>query len=263
MGGAKRSTWIGGTVFIALVMMAGAWLLIISPILSDAVEVRTQAEDGRQQNELLVLRLAQLEADFAKLPEYEATLAELQQGIPADAELSSYLRQLDVIAMANNVVITSVTPSPPQAMVVAGAPAAAPTATTTEESTEEAAAGADASAAPTSTGSLVPSGLTTVPMSVTVVGTYENAVAFTYALQNSTARLFLVDTLGGTLQREGESMGGRPATALGDIELIITGYAYVLPDNLGGTEPTDPEAPAAVPPAAVPGKNPLVPIPGR
>ena len=98
---------------------------------------------------------------------------------------------------------------------------------------------------------------------MTAVGTYDATSAFLSDLQNGTQRLFLVSSLQGTSQDDAEASGGKPATGVGDLEVIVTGYLYVLPDSLGTAAVTDPGAPAPTLPGAVPGKNPLVPIPGR
>ena len=133
MSGAKRSTWIGGTVFVALVIVVAAWFLAVSPMLSAAAEVRSQAEQTEQMNDVLDLKVDQLKVDFAKLPEYQAELAGIQLQIPTDAMLADYLRQLDQIAVAHSVALTAVTPSIPQSVVLAVPAVTAPAPTPTED----------------------------------------------------------------------------------------------------------------------------------
>ncbi len=257
MGGAKKSTWIGGTVFIGLVIAAAAWFFAISPTMAAASEIRAEAENTRQQNELLELRVTQLKADFERLPEFKAELASIQQQIPTDAMLSEYLRQLDAIAVAHSVTLTAVTPSIPQSVVLAVPAVTAPVAEPTEPGEESAEVAAEPVAPAGANG---PTGFTAIPLSVTALGTYDNTIAFLHDLQNSTQRLFLVTGFVGTAQSQQDASSGRPATAVGDQELVITGYTYALPDALAVPAVADP---AAVPPAlpgAVPGKNPLVPV---
>lgn len=264
MGGAKKSTWIGGTVFIALVIVAAAWFLAISPTMSAASEIRAEAENTRTQNDLYELRVAQLKADFEKLPEYKAELASIQQQVPPDAMLSEYLRQLDAIAVAHSVSLTAVTPSLPLSVVLAVPAVVAPAPAPTEEAAEgtgESTGEVPAAPVP-APGANGPTGFTAIPFSITALGTYDNTLAFLNDLQNSTQRLFLVTGFVGTAQKQQDAGSGKPATAVGDQELVITGYTYALPDGLAVPEVVDP---AAVPPAlpgAVPGKNPLVPVAG-
>ena len=265
MGSAKKSTWIGVTVFGAVVIMAAAWFLAISPTMSAAAEIRDQTDQTVAQNELLEMQLTKLKADFEKLPEYKAQLATLQQQIPTDAMLSDYLRQLEQIADAHTVTLTTITPAPAQAVAVVAPAAAAPAVAPAEGATDGTAtpAATDPNAATAATGSGVPAGFAAIPFSLTVLGTYDNTNAFLYDLQNATPRLFLVSGMTATAQKEAEATAGKPATAEGDQELVITGFTYVLPDASAVPAAVDPNAAPPALPGAVPGKNPLVPIAGH
>jgi hypothetical protein len=267
MTGAKKSTWVGGTVFVGIIIAAAAWFLAISPTMSAASDLRDQAQQTREQNQLLEMKVAKLKADFEKLPEYQAQLAVLQQQVPTTAMLSDYLRQLDQLAASHEVTITTITPATPQAVVVSApvvaAPAPAPTETPAAEGAgSEATAPADGGVAAPPTGG-VPAGFTAIPFAMTVVGTYDNTNAFLYDLQNVATRLFLVSGFTGTSQDDAAATAGKPETKVGDQELAISGFTYVLPDALGVPAPVDPNAAPPALPGAVPGKNPLVPVDGH
>jgi Tfp pilus assembly protein PilO len=293
MGGAKRSTWIGGTVFAALVIMAATYFLAVSPMLATASDTRAEVVATQQSNDALQRKITKLAADFAKLPEYKADLAAVRVQIPVGADLSGYLRQLDAIAVAHSVTLTTLGPSVAQKVVPAvsaAAPAAAvPTpAPTAESSAADATATgrlsghrrrwpgptASAPAAPatdaTGTGAAAapaanaaPVGFAAIPFTMTVVGTYDNGLAFLSDLQNATPRLFLVTALTETSQSKTDAGGGRPATALGDIELTVTGFTYALTDPYAVPAAAAPAAAAPALPGAVAGKNPLVPLGGK
>ena len=258
MGAAKKSTWIGGTVFVGLVVVVAAYFLAISPNLATASQTRTEVQSTQQSNDLLQLKLVKLKADFAKLPDYKSQLDALRGQIPTTAHMADYLRDVSTIAAAHSVTITALTPSVAQSVVPAAAAAVpAPAATTTSNSP-------DAVTTPTVAGPAVASagfgGLIAIPITFTIIGTYDNAVAFLSDVQNATPRLLLVSGLTGTAQKDAPASAGRPATVVGDIELAVTGFTYVLPDV------TAVPAPAATPPAlpgAVAGKNPLVPAAGK
>ncbi|MDM7831221.1 hypothetical protein [Cellulomonas edaphi] len=258
MAGSKRSTWIGGTVVVALVLGAAAWFLAISPTLASAQETRTQASETRDANELLEQSVALLKAQSAKLPEYKKELAALQVQIPTTAKLSAYLRQIDTIAESHGVVVTSLSPSPavPFTVPVAAAPAPAPAAEG-EQTT-------DPNATPTPApvvDSGVPAGMVAIPVSVTVVGTFENAQAFLKDMQSGEQRILLIGTMMLTSQKEAGATGGRPATKEGDAELVITGFIYALP--AGPVVAADPGAKPAPLPGTHDDKNPLDPIKGH
>jgi len=258
MGGAKRSTWIGGTVFLGLVVVAAAWLLAVSPKLTEASETREEAVLAEEQNALMELKILKLQADYAKLPEYKAQLAALQEGIPTEVKVADYLRELDAIGTARGVTITAVTPSSPERVEIAQ-PAVAQ-APTTDSGTQDEAAVASSTEAPSSA---APPGFTAIPVSISVLGTYDATLWFLDDLQRATKRLLVVSGISGSSLDAQEAGGGKPATAVGDQELVITGYVYVLPDGLSVPEGLDvPEGdePAVPPlPAPVPGKNPLLP----
>lgn len=266
MGGAKRSTWIGGTVFAALVIMAATYFLAVSPMLATASDTRAEVASTQQSNELLQLKIKKLAADFAKLPEYKADLAAIRVQIPVGADLSGYLRQIDAIAVAHSVTVTAVGPSPAQAVVpavpaVAAAAATAPTPAPTASASAAPAAGASAAAAPAA--NAAPVGFAAIPFTMTVVGTYDNALAFLSDVQNATPRLYLVTGLTGTSQPKADASGGKPATALGDVELKVDGFTYVLTDPSAVPAAADPAAAAPALPGAVAGKNPLIPLGGK
>ena len=266
MGGAKRSTWIGGTVFVALIIMVATYFLAVAPALATATDTRAEVASTQQSNDLLQLKTTKLAAEFAKLPEYKANLAAVRVQIPTNADLSGYLRQLDAIAVAHSVTLTAVGPSVAQRVVPAvpaAAAAPAPVAAPTAEASAAPAADAAATSAAAPAANAGPVGFAAIPFTMTVVGTYDNALAFLSDLQNATPRLFLVTALTGTSQPKADASGGRPATAIGDLELVVTGFTYALTDPSAVPAATDPAAKAPVLPGAVPGKNPLVPLGGK
>jgi len=270
MSGAKRSTWVGGTVFVALLIMAASYFLAVSPTLATASDTRARVQATEQSNQVLQVKLTKLKADFAKWPEYKAELAAIRVQIPTTADLSGYLRQLDAVAVAHSVTFTDVTPSTPQSVVPAVAvaaapaatPAATPTATATAEALPEAPSGVPAAeAAPAAAAKI--DGFAAIQLVLTVVGTYDNAVAFLNDVQNATPRLFLVTALAGKSQPKADATGGRPATAIGDVELTVTGFAYALTDPSAVPATAAPAAAAPALPGAVAGKNPLIPLGGK
>lgn len=258
----KTGAWIGGAVVVALLMTIASWFLLISPVLASAGETSLQAESTRQSNAALEIKVDRLAEQFTHLDEYKAQLADLRTQVPTDAELAAYLRRIDELAQASSVTVVDVSPGTPVAFLpVVTAPVTSGDSTVdattekvegSEETTEEAPAPAPASAAP--------AGMVNVPLSMTVVGTYEHVLAFTNALQTTPGRLFVLNSFNGTAQKDAEASAGRPATAVGDLEISLSGFLYVLPDLQAAVAPVDPEAAPPALPAEVPGKNPLVPV---
>ena len=236
MRAGAKGTWIGGAVFLGFVIAVAAWFLLISPTFATASESRTQAEATRQQNEIAAMRIVKLKADFAKLPEYKAELAGLEDQITVEKDLGTYFTALNDLAVAHSVVIVSVAPALPVAFVTAVpivvAPVVAePTDTTTSETPADVAAAAAAAVLPVDTG--VPAGFVSIGYSIDVVGTNANVIAFLDDVQvKADSRLFLVSGLTATTLTAAEAGGGRPAVADGDQEFLVTGFIYVLPDPL-------------------------------
>jgi Tfp pilus assembly protein PilO len=263
---AKKGTWIGGTAFVACALAAGTWFLAVHPTLSDAAGLRAQTEQVNQSNDLLQKKITKLAADFQKLPQYQQQLDQLRTQVPTTGQLTDYVRQVDQIAAAHTVVVTNMGPGSAKLFVlaqgaapVAPAPAASPSATPSATPTTD---GTGATATTSGAASGVPAGMVAIPMSITVVGTYDNTLAFLSDLQTATPRLFLVSSVNATAQKEQPAGGGRPATHKGDQELIITGSLYVLPDPTAGSAPAPSQTPTPLP-APIPGKNPLVPVAGQ
>lgn len=243
----KAGSWIGGAVLVAALACVAAWFLLLSPRLESVDSLKAETASVNDQNDILELKVEKLKVQFAKLDEYKAEIAAIQIQIPTTALLADYTKQVNEIAQANGVVVTVLAPGAPFEFLPAppSAPADAP------------AADATAPAAPAQ----IP-GFVAMPFSMTLVGPYANTQTFLDQLQTGTQRLFLVTALTGGSQPEGEAAGGRPATVVGDIELTVTGYAYVLQDPLAGiAEMLVPGDPVPLPVPA-PGANPLLPVAG-
>ena len=261
MPNAKASGWVGGTAIVAVVILIASWFLVISPKLSAAQEDRAQTETVKQHNDVLSTQLATLKKQAAALETTRSDLAALRKQIPTSAQLTDYLRKLSDLATTHTVVITSLMPGVALPFVAAAAAAAAPKPTPT------ATAAAAAPAAPTDTPTVttpaaaggVP-GLAAIPVSIIVVGTYPNVLAFLSDVQSTTDRLFLVTGLTATAQQKVAASGGRPPTAAGDLELKVDGLAYVLQD-LRGVDPVTPPVTGSLP-VPDPAKNPYVPLAG-
>jgi Tfp pilus assembly protein PilO len=240
------------------VILVAAWFLAINPMLSAAADLRNQTSQVQQRNQVLQTQLTKLKADFAKLPQYKDQLTALRAQIPTDAELSAYLLQIDAIATARSVTVTALAPGAPEAFVGAAPAAAAATAPSpTATPAPAGASGTQAGAA-----GAVPAGFYDIPISMTVVGSYDASQAFLSDLQNATPRLFLVTSVAGTSQKQASAGGGKPATALGDEQLVVTGMTYVLTSTYPAPAAAPSATPAPVQPA-VPGKNPLKPVAGK
>lgn len=257
----KAGGWIAGTVFLSLLILAAAWLLGISPLLQTASETRDQAAAQLDQNVITKNKISKLKEQFANKDQLQADLVALREQIPTTGDLATYRRQLAEVAAARGVTIVSLSTGTANSIApVAPAAAAADDATTEESgaSTDDAQA-SDAQSQGTTTAASEGPAAYGVPVAINVLGTYDAVVAFLADLQGGVKRLMVVEQLSGTAPAPSDASAGKPAIAQGDLELVITGQIFVLPDPAkaaAGAE-SDPAAqPVPLPPAN--GRNPLV-----
>lgn len=262
MGRTKTASWVGGTVVLAVLILVVAWFVAISPKLAAASTAREQTTDVESQNTALQIRIDGLRDQFARLDDYRAELADVRRGLPEDAELPSFIDQLQEIADEHGVFLGEIATEPALDVVPPEPPA--PASPQPQESADgdegtgggtgdgdgdgDGAAQADASASDPSTapadqpdatpgaGTAPPviEGFVAMPVRFTVYGAFTDVRDFLRAVQTEIDRLYLVTSLVGTSLREEPARNGLPAFERGDVELIIDGFAYVLRDLAAG-----------------------------
>jgi hypothetical protein len=250
MAGTKKSTWIGGTVVLAVAIMALAWFLLIAPVIDETVTAASDTQVAEDRNTALTTQLDRLKEQFAELDSYKADLATIEGQIPATGRTSDFVRTISTLADAAGTTIVDLSVETPLAV----APAV-PVAPAAEATTDPAAEGAEATEAPvdgsaaTATGPTPIPGFVAIPVTVKALGNPVGVLNFLGALQQQSDRLFLVTALDGSGQDAADASGGRPATADGDLELSITGYIYVLQDAATVAPEDDASGEAPTPPS--------------
>jgi len=179
--------WIFGGVAVVLVLAVISWFFVISPKYAEADTVRTEAADTELKTSQLRKRIAELEKDQAKLPEFKRTLQRNRNALPADSGVPDFLRQLQASGDALSVKVGGVNVSAPQLV----------------------------------------SGFTTVyalPMTLTAEGTPDNLGSFLRQLQESQPRAVLIDSANMTSQAEA---GAADGTDAGDTTVNLSLKAFV------------------------------------
>lgn len=242
MQDSKRTTWVAGTVLLAVAILALAWFVFVAPVVDETSTVASDTQVAQDRNAALTSQLDTLEDQFANLQASKDELAVIAAQLPATADTSAFLRTVENLKNAAGTNVVDVQFGVPEdvipAAAVADGTAAATPATeggdtaadsstdaSADTSTDTAAVDPAAAAAP-----VIP-GFVAIPVSVTALGNPVGVLAFLDGLQQQSDRLMLVTNLQGTGQGEEEASGGRPATAKGDLELVISGYIYVLKDT--------------------------------
>lgn len=222
MSQVKSSTFILGTAVLSVAILAMVWFLGASPALAEASLAKAETETASQRNAQLRAETAELEDEFARIGELEAELAGLRTQIPGDDGITAFNRYLGETAAQRGVTVVAITAAPAVQVLPLEAPAAAPA--DTAAPAEGAATAVPAE--PEAVGNLY-----AVAVSVTVLGTYDNAAQFLDDLQRLNPRIFAVQTVNMTGQDAAEPAGGKPAIAQGDVEQIISGFVFVMPED--------------------------------
>lgn len=189
---AKSRQYVVLAVLLSLVVLVVGWMFVVSPKKAEAAELRSQAESEESLHATLQQQITMLKEDEKRLPEFEARLAEIAQEMPGEPAIPSLIRELIAAADKANVDLRDVSPGSPEEVVVAP-PTMPTTPTTPSTGTTPGAPAADGSAtgAP-ATGAATPGAATTgapaapaptesltrIPLSITVVGTYDELKAF-------------------------------------------------------------------------------------
>lgn len=237
---ASAKFWIGGTAFVAVLLLVAAWFLAVEPVVARAAEDTASAEQQRQQNDLLQMEIVKLAEEFTHLEEYKAELAALRVQLPADADQSGMSRELQILAESSGITLVTLSPSVPEPVVAAAAPAPAETPVAEADATDGNEVAAEAAPTPAQA-----SGFYAIPISMSTIGSYDATVTFLRSLQEGASRLYLVSSIGATTQEASGASGGRPATAEGDLALAISGFAFVLLDQTA--VPEEPVGDGALP----------------
>ena len=214
----------GLTIFVMVVLVAVGYFLVAQPQLAAANTANAQLVDAQSQISTTQAALISLKNEQKKLPDMKAQLKALQLSIPSNIDGSAYIRGLNDLASAAGVTITSIAVTDPQAYVppVSATPAATPTASPSPSPSATpppaAATPAISGWVPTMDALITGTNFVTIPVTVTVTGSFDGSLGFIHGLQTGT-RLFLV---AGIVTKQAEGGSGVTAT--------VSGYIYALID---------------------------------
>lgn len=234
-------------VLSMVVVAVGGFFLAVQPQLAQTAAAHEQTTTVEQTNDASRAELVRLRQQAAQLPSMRRELAALETSIPSKASLSSFIDELDGVAEASGMQVSSFTASDATAYAP---PAAAATDSGSSTSGATAAPSAAATPAPTTAAATSPTApqvvtdpaitaqnLSVVPVTVAVDGTFDQALAFVKGVQAG-GRLFLITTISST-QKTGTD-GGVGTTAT----WTFGGSVYVL-DRTAGASSTATPSPAA------------------
>jgi hypothetical protein len=240
MGGNRL--WVIGAVLAMVVIAVLGWIVGVQPQLTSAATSAAQTMTVDATNSRYQATLDKLKADHEKLPELQQQLAALTASVPASTDSSSFVKELNEIAAAHGVTITSLTFSdavgykPPVVAPAATStgPAAASTATPSPVPSQ---ASTPTAPAPVTNPLVTSANFFASPAQVAVRGQLANVLDFLDGAQKGT-RLFLVTTLSSTPS----TLEGAPA---GTVDATIGGYIYAVSPTAAAPAAASPATPGS------------------
>jgi Tfp pilus assembly protein PilO len=107
MGIRQDRLWAAGGTFVALLLLALSWFLLINPQHERTDEFNAQTRSAQEKAGTLQRRLVELQAENGKLDEYKAELASNRRALPTTAGMSDFLRELQTTANDTGVTVNT------------------------------------------------------------------------------------------------------------------------------------------------------------
>ena len=108
--------WIAGGAAVIVALGLMSWFFLISPKYAEAAELHQTTEDTQVQIAVLNKRIADLENEKSKLPQYRAALKASQNALPSGSGVPDLLRQLQKSGDSLNVNVGGVNVNAPAAV---------------------------------------------------------------------------------------------------------------------------------------------------
>ncbi|TFC13981.1 hypothetical protein E3O19_11625 [Cryobacterium algoritolerans] len=218
----KNRLWMIASVLVMVLVLLLGVVLGVQPQLASAAAADEQRASVEASNAGQATVLAQLKKDFAGIDKLKTELAPLSDSVPRGTEMPAFVNQLDALSGASQVTLTGITvadavPYAPVAAPVVAAPAAKEGEAATPTPS---AAPSTAGVPPVTNSSITAENFASLALTVTVSGSYGNALNFVNGLQTG-KRLFLVSGL----STSKDAVAGRGADT---VVATITGLVYVL-----------------------------------
>ncbi|WP_297082205.1 hypothetical protein [uncultured Demequina sp.] len=249
--------WLLATVGIVLVIFIAAWFLLVNPMLAQASETNQAAEDQEAMNDITRIEVADLRAKYAKIDEYNATLAQLQEGITTRQRYADLQRLVAAVTEEHDVLVTALqfTSAAPVTLPAPAAPAPVEDVedVESEDADAEDATVEEPAAAPAA---VSVEGLYAITVTLRMEGAYHDLLAVADDLQTGDGRIILVKQVS-LAALTGEDVDEDAAS------LTMEGETYVLIDpaelNAAAEEVLD-EEPSESTSLPTTDENPLTPV---
>lgn len=197
----KNRAVLWGSAFVSLVIFAIGWMIGIQPQLNKISTANNQRNVVVAQNAKDELLLANLKADYQNIDVMRSDLLHLRASVPTQAEISSFVTELNSIANNHEVTVKSITVNDAKPY------------------TPNTGGGSSESTGAITDPRITASNFIVVPVQFSVAGNYSKILQFVRSVQTG-QRLFLISNFGST--------GSTKSEAQGKVDSTVGGYMYVL-----------------------------------
>jgi Tfp pilus assembly protein PilO len=254
----RNRLWLIGLVAVMVAVVALGWLLGIQPQLAAAAAADQQRATVQTQNATNETVLAKLKKDYSSIDELKQQLVSLRQSVPASAEMSAFVTELDSLSAAHQVTVKTIGVSdampytPPVAPPTAATSTASPSPSPTATPAPVAAAPTAPTAPPAVTNAkITAANFIAIPIQLSLSGTYSSVLDFVNGLQMG-PRLFLVTKFSTTASSD-------PKATPGAVDATVGGYVYVVLDANAAAEKAATPSPTPKPKATATPKSTTTP----
>lgn len=210
----KSRFWVVAAILATVVTIAGGWFIGISPQLAAATSAkadRSQVMAANARNQIL---LAKLKRDYRNIDALKNQILTLQESVPPQADIPSFVTELNTLANARGVTLKSFSVSD-----------AKPYTPIARNSTGENNLSGSAQTNP----KITSNNFFPIPVQIAVSGDYGKVLDFVNDVQLG-RRLFLVSALSSMGATNSKGAKGSPTTsgAGARVDSSVSGFIYVL-----------------------------------
>ena len=209
----KNKLWVIGATLIMVITAASGWLIGVQPQLAAAGNANRDRANVKALNAGHEALLVKLKRDYQNIEALRVDLTALRIGIPASAEMPSFVTQLNFLARSHGVIVKSISVSDAKPYLPVSAAGGSTAAPANPKITSE--------------------NFVAIPVQLAITGPYAKALDFVHDVQTS-ARIFLVATFSstGTTRSKGAVGTKQPESTSSDtVDATIGGFVYVLLDK--------------------------------
>jgi Tfp pilus assembly protein PilO len=179
----RTQRWSAATAAVVVLILVASWMLLISPQRSHTGDLKSQADDVRQQTASLQVQINTLKSKADGVVAQQARIADIGKEIPDNPALASYVLALTAAAKKSGVDLQSISPAAPAEVTLAkitAPPAPAAKAGTDTKTTANTATNNTPAAAHAPVGA----SLSTIKVQLQVAGDYFQLRQFLSEIEN-------------------------------------------------------------------------------